>query len=240
LVENSFEANVMKDSQKLKRCTHIGTCGLAVLLITASLSAQEAPEEKTADELALELANPTSALGSMTSNIDFRTFQGDMPGAGGQSSVTYLFQPSIPFPQSNGYNLLFRPAIPIMFNQPVFRPTEGPTPVVDQFGHTGQLSGMGDFQGEAGLGESGFDLAYGTTTKSGLLYLGGMAGTLPTSTNEFLGKDQLALGPEFAIGLLKKWGVVGALVAHQWDVAGGAENVETSSTSIQYFYALTQ
>lgn len=61
-------------------------------------------------------------------------------------------------------------------------------------------------------------------------------GTLPTSTNSSIGKDQLALGPEFALGVVKKWGVVGALVGHQWDVAGGKDDVETSSTIIQYFY----
>ena len=104
----------------MKRFIRIGTWWLAVLIVTVNLSAQQPSEEKSADELARELSNPTAPVGSMTSNIDFRTFQGDLPGAGDQSSVSYLFQPSIPFPQSNGYNLLFR-ATSVKVPSPWFR-----------------------------------------------------------------------------------------------------------------------
>ena len=43
----------------------------------------------------------------------------------------------------------FRPAIPLNFNQPVFNSDEL------------------DFDSEFGLGDIGFDLAYGRTTKDG-------------------------------------------------------------------------
>jgi len=209
-----------------------------MMAVFAALS-PAAAQEQSADELARELSNPTAAVAGMGSNIDFRTFKGTLPGAEDQSAWSYTFQPSIPFPQSNGYNILFRPAIPVLISQPVFRPGEGPTPKIDQFGNITSATSIGSFEGVAALGEIGFDLAYGTTTKSGLLYLGGMMGTLPTSTNDSIGKDQLALGPEIAIGVLRKWGVAGALVGHQWDVAGGKDDVETSSTVMQYFYAFS-
>lgn len=63
-----------------------------------------------------------------------------------------------------------------------------------------------------------------------------MAGTIPTSTNDLLGKDLWAAGPEILLGKLGKWGVVGGLLAHQWDVAGSGKG-EINSTSLSYFYA---
>jgi hypothetical protein len=43
------------------------------------------------------------------------------------------------------------------------------------------------------------------------------------------------LGPEVAIGKVAKWGVLGLLVSHQWDVAG-EDSFSTSITGGQYFY----
>jgi hypothetical protein len=191
---------------------------LQVLLIGVVFSIPLNAQQQSADDLARELSNPTSALASMNANFEFRTFQGDLPGADEQSAWNFLFQPVIPFPQSNGYNILFRPAIPVFFNQPVFDPANS------------------TFSPKAALGDIGFDLAYGTTSQAGLLYLFGMVGTLPTATDDALGPDQLRLGPEIAIGLVKKWGVIGGLLSHQWDVAG-SNDVDTNLTSVQYFYA---
>lgn len=38
------------------------------------------------------------------------------------------------------------------------------------------------------------------------------------------------------IGYIQKWGAIGALVNHQWDVAGD-DDFDTSITGGQYFYA---
>jgi len=75
-------------------------------------------QEPTTDEIARELSNPTSALMSLNSQIDYRSFKGTLPGASDQSAWNYLFQPVFPFPQGSGANILFRPAIPVLFNQP--------------------------------------------------------------------------------------------------------------------------
>ncbi len=193
---------------------------LSFLLVLAVLGTGAAAQEKSADEIAKELSNPTAALGSMGSNIDFQGFDGDVPGAGDQNGFTYLFQPTLPFPQANGYNLLVRPAIPLIFQAPV--PASG-----------------GGFTNEGvALGNVGFDVAYGTTTKSGLLYLFGAVGELPTNTDDAVGADQWRLGPEVAVGLVKKWGVIGVLLTHKWDVAGD-DDPDTSITGGQYFYAFS-
>ena len=69
----------MSTGHNIKRSIFNVTWCLAVLSATVNLSAQDASGEKSADELGRELSNPAAALGSMTSNIDFRTFQGNPP-----------------------------------------------------------------------------------------------------------------------------------------------------------------
>ena len=171
-----------------------------------------------AAEMARKLANPTAALASLTSNINFTEFTGDLPGAKDQRGWNYLFQPAFPFPQANGKNILFRPAIPLLAKQPVFD------------------ADSGDFSDEFELGDISFDLAYGGTSKNGLLLLGGIAGSIPTATDDAVGSDQWTLGPEFAIGLAKEWGTFGVLVNHRWDIAGDDDR-DTNVTGGQYFYA---
>lgn len=192
---------------------------LFAVVFCAAVLVPTVAAEKSAEEVAAELSNPTSALGSMASNIDFQGFDGDLPGADGQNGFTFLFQPSLPFPQSNGYNLLVRPAIPLVFQAPVPQPGGG-------FANEG-----------FDLGNIGFDVAYGTTYDSGLLFLFGVAGEIPTNTDDAVGADQWRLGPEIAVGAVKKWGLVGTLISHKWDVAGDDEP-HTSITGGQYFYAI--
>jgi hypothetical protein len=201
---------------------------LAALLSTAcaasgpaSPDGEQAKPAPTADEIARELANPTSAVAAMNVNIIRRAYDGNLPGASDQDSTSILFQPGLPFPQENGYNVLFRPAIPILFDQPVFDPATG----------TFDDDGLN-------LGDTAFDLAYGTTTKGGTLMLGGIVGSIPTATDSNLGTDQWTLGPEVLTGMLRKWGLVGILASHQWDFAG-EDAFDTNLTSGQYFYALT-
>lgn len=192
---------------------------LATGLILAGLPHLAAAQAPSAAEMAEKLANPTSAVASLTNNFNFTEFDGDLPGANDQRGWNYLFQPVFPFPQANGRNILFRPAISLLAKQPVFDP------------------GTGQFSDEFELGDLAFDLAYGgTNPDTGLLLLGGMVGSIPTATSDAVGSDQWALGPEFAIGLVRKWGVFGLLVNHQWDVAGDDDR-DTNVTGGQYFYA---
>ena len=54
----------------------------------------------TVDEIALELSNPVTALSSVATDIQYRTFQGSLPGADDKTSYIYLFKPSFPIPLS--------------------------------------------------------------------------------------------------------------------------------------------
>jgi hypothetical protein len=186
-------------------------------LVALPMRAGWAQQGPTAAEMAEKLANPTTALASLTSNFDFTEYTGDLPQAGNQRGWKYIFQPVFPFPQKNGANLLFRPAVPILFKQPVF--------------------GNGEFSDETELGDIGFDLVYGGThRKTGILFTAGVAGSLPTATSDDVGSDQWQLGPELLVGIARPWGVVGVLVNHQWDIFGNDDR-DVDLTSGQYFYA---
>jgi hypothetical protein len=129
-----------------------------------------------------------------------------------------LFQPSLPYALDEANRLFFRPAIPILFDSPF------PTP--------------GGFDDEGlQLGDIGFDFAYGGSSDS-LIYLLGAVGTLPTATDDSVGKSQWSIGPEVMVGTIQKWGVAGLLLSHQWDIASTSSNAtEVNVTGGQYFYA---
>jgi hypothetical protein len=185
--------------------------------VTPSDSARDGIVAKpSADEIAADLANPNTPLASLTVKLQFLSFQGDLPGADRQTGQGLLLQPSFPFPRANGDVIFFRPTIPIQFDQPVF-----------------DASQLG-FDSKAGLGDIAFDLAYARTTKTGLLFAGGLVSTLPTASPDALGPDRWTLGPEFLLGKLSKTYVVGMFPSHQWDVAGSGD-ADISLTSAQLF-----
>lgn len=194
------------------------TYGKAVIAATPADPNAGGPARPSADELALKLANPANPVMKIGNNFDYVTFDGDLPGADDQTAFRYVFLTVFPFKLANGNSILFRPGIPVLFNDPV-------------------PDGAGDFD-KVGtdLGDSPYDLLYSGTTKSGTIWGAGIAGTLPTATDERLGKDLWGLGPEVMLGVARKWGVIGGVLSHQWDVAGSGDG-DINATSLNYFYS---
>ena len=188
-----------------------------VVFSTLSVTALAQEEQATtADDIARELANPNTVLGTLGFNLDYVTYKGDLPGASDQTSTRLTFQPALPYPISKDVNFFLRPAVPIVISQDV--------------------PGIGGFENKGvELGDISFDAALGKSLPGGYVVVGGVVGTLPTATDDALGLDQWLLGPEVALGKVSKWGVLGLLVSHQWDVAG-EDSFSTSITGGQYFY----
>ena len=174
--------------------------------------------QPSADEIAAKLSDPTAPVMTIGNNLDFVFFDGDLPGASSESSVRYVFQTVFPYKKDDSTTYFFRPAIPVMFNEPA---PDG----------QGGYSSIG-----TDIADIGFDLSFGKKLPTGWLYGGGLVGTLPTATDDRLGKDKWGLGPEVLVGKLGKWGVVGGLLAHQWDIAGSGD-ADINLTSLNYFYA---
>ncbi len=222
-----FSLERSADKENAFRSTNLSTGEQTVFEVTSQGTARTvaAPASGTGggatpsdEELAAKLANPTVPVMTLGNNFDYVTFQGNLPGAGDQDAFRYTFQSVFPFKLSNGGSVFVRPAVPVLFNEPV--------PAGGGFDSVGTE-----------LGDIGFDFAYGATTSGGLIWGGGLVGTIPTATDDRLGKDQWALGPELLLGKIGGWGVVTAILSHQWDVSGGDAGVETDITSLNYIYA---
>ena len=201
---------VTRNSMVISMCRYL----LPGVLLLSGLTAQAQDKEKTADEIAQELANPNTPLATLNFKLQFRQFKGDLADADNQDGTTLLFQPSLPFPLDNGDLLLFRPAIPFVSSQPVFNGT--------------------DFESESGIGDIVFDLAYAPKNDHGLLIAYGFVASLPTATEDALGSDRYTLGPEYLIGKITPKYVIGAFPNHQWDI-GGSGDQSISLTSVQLF-----
>ena len=176
-----------------------------------------APGKPSAEEIAAKLLNPANPIMKIGNNFDYVTYDGDLPGAGDQTQLKYLFLTIFPFKLDNGNSIMVRPAIPIIFDQ-------------------GLPDGEGGFD-DVGtdIADIGYDLIYTGMSKTGTLWAYGLAGTLPTASDDRLGKDLWGLGPEVMFGKAGKWGAVGALLSHQVDVAGSGSG-SINLTSLNYFY----
>ena len=222
----SFEKNL--DDKAEFRASNVATAEVFVFRVTDAETdtfTRETPAgnegglgSPSAAEVAAALSDPNTNMGSMNFQFDYISYDGDIPGAGSASATRMLWQPSLPYKLNETTNLFIRPAIPVIFSQDV--PQQG-----------------GGFSSEGvDLGDIGFDASLGKNLPGGIVLLGGLAGTIPTATNNSLGLDQWLLGPEAAVAMVRKWGVLGVLVSHQWDIAG-EDDYDTSITGGQYFYA---
>ena len=220
------------------------TWAFALTLALSATAAFAQHEGKSADDVAKELSNPAGNLASLVNNLEYYSYKGDLPDADDQDGWTFAFQPVLPFPVGDkGRRIIFRPLVPVPLNQPVFDNEKGDPIKVGGGSHTTYvIPGIGEFEdGNTNLGDISFDLVYaGTEMKTkhkGFLWGIGAAGTLPTATDDDFGGDQWRLGPEVFGGVIRKWGTVGGLINHQWNVAGSNDDTH-SVTAGQYFYAI--
>ena len=97
------------------------TVGPDEITVESRTTSEGGAAKPSADEIAKELANPNTPLASLTFKLQHRSFTGDLPDADDQDGTTLLFQPTFPFNLDNGDKVIFRPAIPYQFDQPVPR-----------------------------------------------------------------------------------------------------------------------
>ena len=164
----------------------------------------------SAEETAKQLANPNTPLASLTLKNQWTHWNGDLPGSGDIDSQTFLFQPSFPFPINDTDSIFLRPAFPFLLDQPV-------------------VDSTGNVRTESGFGDMGLDLAFGRTSKTGVLTAVGVVAGIPIGSQSLSG-DTWTVGPELFYGRISKAGVLGVFTNHQWDASGPRE---TSLTTIQ-------
>lgn len=222
---------------KLLKKTVLICLGLVAFVTHAQDDNQSKGDERSASDIAAELANPNTTLGSLNFNFDYINYQGDLPDAGSQNGFSMSFQPVLPIPLNETMNLFVRPHIPLYFTQPTY--------------------GANGFENQGfNLGNISADVAVGKTFPSKFIGVIGAFGSFRTATNDALRSPYTLLGPELMVAQIFKWGVAGIMVNHAWSVnkldadpdsftiladdmwaaASGGESA--SITAGQYFYVV--
>jgi len=234
---------------RLQRVYLIAFWGVSVVAQAAATvdTDQDAalPEVMSVDEIAKELSNPVTALRSIGNEIEFRAFQGGLPGSDDQSDLVYRFSPSFPIQLKNGKNILLRASIPVDISEPEW--------IVD-FGHpiwefdrdytdfllrqSPQVTpDSGQFRSAHGhLSDMTYDVAYGGVSDNGFIGMIGIAGLFGSSQNTGGSRNQTLLGPELVIGKSADWGVIGVWLKHLVDITGD-NSFSTSESTIDLFFA---
>jgi hypothetical protein len=195
--------------------------------------------QKSVDEIAREMTNPLAVFTYLDWNIEYRTYQGSLPGTGDQSSWAHIFRPVIPFAQKNGKGFVFSFALPYIDDQPIYWVDRGYAEwrIRQQ---DPQLQGDGFWDPTHGHTDAvSTDLVYGGVSDNGLILMYGLAGVWPTTSDTSNGRQQLILGPELNIGKMTDWGVYGALMSHVIDVAEKRDKgtPDTTQTTIQAYFS---
>jgi hypothetical protein len=176
------------------------------ILFVGLLSVPVLAQEKSADEIAKELANPNTALTSLKLQSQYYSFDGDLPGADDLDMFKLFLQPTLPFPMDNGYTLWVRPGLPYIIDQPTFD------------------TGDRRLEDKSGLGDITLDVQYGTTLANGFLWSIGFSSVFPTASEEELGSDMWALGPGFQIGRVTEKSIIGIFANYQTDISGDGKS----------------
>jgi hypothetical protein len=192
-------------------------------------------------EIALALSNPVNHLRSISWDMEFTTYQGSLPDADDQTGLRNVFTASWPIRLNNGRNLLLRATIPVNGDQPNWKPRfylDWADFIIRQL----PIVPPGEFSsGHDHIGAIGFDIGYGGINESGFSSMFGIANVAPTSEDRSARRGQWLIGPEFALGQVRSWGLFGVRVRHLTNIYGEGEHLvedaDTNETALQFNFA---
>lgn len=189
----------------------------AILARLAMAAAAMAPAQAWSDdsELAKQLSNPVASLISVPFQFNYDSGYGPQDGY----RATLNFQPVVPVPITDDWNLISRTILPIITQK-------------DIAGPSGTQSGLGDVT-------QSFFFSPKASGLGGLIWGAGPVLLLPTATDDLLGTGKWGAGPT-AVALKQDgpW-TVGILANHIWSFAGKQDRGEVNSTFLQPFVSYT-
>lgn len=203
----------------------------------SATKASAAPATRSTDEIARELSHPASKLISFRNDFEFRSYGGNLPGAGDQNSWRYVFTPSVPIGLDSGRILLLRGTIPVNADQPLYRvgSTQYSEWMIRQYAEV--LPRDREFvSGHDHLDDISLDMVYGGVSASGLIGMFGIKLVLPASQDFSSAREQWLLGPEVVFGKESDWGTIGFTASHVTDIAS-EDALGTNISALDVFFA---
>ncbi len=168
---------------------------LLAFLFIVNLNAQE-KEEASPEKLAKQLANPIANLISIPFQNNYEFNVGPIDGL----RYTLNVQPVIPISIGEDWNMISRTIVPITFQKDV----------------------TFDGNTEFGIGDIVQSLFFSpkSATKNGLVWGVGPIFLIPSATNDALGINKWATGPNAVFLKLQGQWTYGFLINHMWSYAG--------------------
>lgn len=200
---------------------------------------------RSPDVIASELNSPINSLFFLDTDVEFRTYSGNLPGSDDQTSWAFKFTGSYPFMLNNGKSIQLRATVPLFLDQPTwvvdfghpiweldtdyqdFRLRQSPWVTADSGGYGHSHDYLGDIT---------LDAAYGGISENGFISMYGLATVLPTAQDLSASRDQWLLGPEIALGKQSDWGVYGVKAMHLTRISG-EDRWDTNETTFDVFFA---
>lgn len=179
-----------------------------------------AEEHGDLGELARHLNNPVSSVWNIVTQNNFYFMKG-FPSSAYRGEYVMNFQPVLPIPLTQGWNLVFRPVIPLE-TVPYVRSVDL---------HNGQVN----WTRTTGLGDITLDPLLVPSVKPWLILGFGPSLILPTASTTTLGSGKLQLGPAVVLGFLTKQWIGGIFVQNWWSLAGVHSTPVVNQMNLQYF-----
>ena len=201
--------------------------GLSLLLAggptrgLATIDPKEASHASTPDDLqevGKQLNNPVSSIWNITTQSNMSFEKGNLSSAY-RGQFTFNFQPVLPIPLTEDWNLIPRPVIPLLSN-PYITGVDRGNQTVD-WGRTG------------GMGDMAFVNFLSPNLRKWILGVGPTF-IFPTASTLDLGQGKFQMGPAAVAGFVSKHWVGLIFVQNWWSVAGTHQTPVTNQMNLQY------
>jgi hypothetical protein len=188
----------------------------------AAIDPKEASHASTPEDLqevGKQLNNPISSIWNITTQSNMYFEKGNLSSAY-RGQFVFNFQPVLPIPLTDNWNLIPRPVIPILSNPYITG--------VDPVNRTVDWSRTG------GLGDISLVTMLSPNTQ-GMVVGFGPSFIFPTANTYNLGQGKMQVGPAAAWVFLTEHWVGGIFVQNWWSVGGTSATPVVNQMNLQYF-----
>jgi len=191
----------------------------------AAIDPKEASNASTPEDLqevGKQLNNPISSIWNITTQSNMYFEKGNLSSAY-RGQFVFNFQPVLPIPLTQDWNLIPRPVIPFLSN-PYIRGVDTAT-------------GSLDWSRTAGMGDMAF-VTFLSPNLPGWILGMGPTFIFPTASTYDLGQGKFQMGPAAVVGFITKHWVGLIFAQNWWSIAGTHQTPVTNQMNLQY--ALTR